>query len=78
MKQKRLDQAKCRKDVETMIKVNDIRIDSVKKILKECKTLIMPQQLIDDICGLIVSIEDYNSVLKDVYKSMPTKDDSFH
>ena len=64
--------------VETVIKVNEARVEAVKTALKESENLVIPLQLKEDICALIVTVEEYTKFLKDIYEHIPTDADDIH
>lgn len=61
--------------IETLILVNERRIEAVQKALQSEPNLIISSELQEDICALIVTIEEYNKFLKDLYADFPDNAD---
>jgi len=73
-----MESIKPKTAIETLIIINNRRIDAVQDGLRAEKNLIMSRQLQEDICSLIISIKEYNSFLKDVYDDVPDENDQRH
>lgn len=66
-----MEATKPRTAIETLILVNQRRIEAVEDALRREDNLIMSKQLQEDVCALIVTIKEYNSFLKDIYEGIP-------